>query len=193
MSWFAKKKDAAATGGAQQPNSPSDKEKEPSVDAADFSGSPVATSSSAETATTATEPAKADAESKPTAEKDKEKDKDKEKVALQPLVAPSARLDIEVQLYGNLYKKDTAGTNTWQERLFVLKDGFLMYFAASKVPAVPPYDQLIHPKGVFPLDSVGECGLAETCRAMRTRCGQAHRTIAVMRCTAAPPVQQARL
>ena len=40
----------------------------------------------------------------------------------------STRLDVDAQLMGDLWKKDTAGTARWSERFFVLKDGFLLYY-----------------------------------------------------------------
>ena len=40
----------------------------------------------------------------------------------------STRLDVDAQLMGDLWKKDTAGTSRWAERFFVLKDGFLLYY-----------------------------------------------------------------
>ena len=40
----------------------------------------------------------------------------------------STRLDVDAQLMGDLWKKDTAGTARWAERFFVLKDGFLLYY-----------------------------------------------------------------
>ena len=46
---------------------------------------------------------------------------------------------------------DTAGSNTWTERYFVLKDGFLLYYGDRKTP-MTQFD--MHPKGLLPLDGV---------------------------------------
>ena len=45
---------------------------------------------------------------------------------------------------------DTAGGNNWTERLFVVKDSFLLYY--DKKDAGTSFD--MHPKGVVPLDGV---------------------------------------
>jgi hypothetical protein len=68
----------------------------------------------------------------------------------------SMRLDVETQMAGNLWKRDTAGSSTWTQRYFVLKDGFLLYYQERRTPMVT-FD--MHPKGVVPLDGVeiGEC------------------------------------
>ena len=75
--------------------------------------------------------------------------------------AVSRRLDTAVQLSGVLYKKDTSGSESWVKRLFVIKDGFLLYYAP---PAGGDVDGVggggtrgafnMHPKGVVPLDGV---------------------------------------
>jgi hypothetical protein len=46
---------------------------------------------------------------------------------------------------------DTAGSSTWTERYFVLKDGFLLYYPERKTPMVQ-FD--MHAKGCVPLDGV---------------------------------------
>lgn len=63
----------------------------------------------------------------------------------------SERLDVESQLRGNLWKKDTAGSSSWKLRFFVIKDGFLLYYP-EQTSATMTFD--MHPKGVVPLDGV---------------------------------------
>lgn len=42
-----------------------------------------------------------------------------------------------------------ASSEKWQRRLFVAKDGFLLYYGASTSPDMPHFDT--KPKGVIPL------------------------------------------
>jgi hypothetical protein len=48
--------------------------------------------------------------------------------------ALSERIDVELQMAGNLWKKDTAGSSSWNVRYFVIKDGFLLYYPEAKTP-----------------------------------------------------------
>ena len=45
--------------------------------------------------------------------------------------ALSERLDSASQLSGPLWKRDTSGGDSWTLRRFVLKDAFLLYYAAE--------------------------------------------------------------
>lgn len=65
--------------------------------------------------------------------------------------ALSERLDIEMQMAGSLWKKDTAGSSSWKERYFILKDGYLLYYTEPK-SSMMVFD--MHPKGIVPLERV---------------------------------------
>jgi hypothetical protein len=55
---------------------------------------------------------------------------------------------------GHLWKMATSGKRRWARRYFVLKDGFILYYAA-RAAAMTAFD--VHPKGVIPL---GGCSVA---------------------------------
>ena len=55
---------------------------------------------------------------------------------------------------GHLWKMATSGKRRWARRYFVLKDGFILYYAERREP-MTAFD--VHPKGVIPL---GGCAIA---------------------------------
>lgn len=78
----------------------------------------------------------------------------------------SCRLDVDSQMSGHLFKRDTSGaSNNWNLRFFVIKDGFLLWYPEQKEDrsggrgtggggggSIMTFD--MHPKGVVPLDGV---------------------------------------
>jgi PH domain len=70
--------------------------------------------------------------------------------------AVSERLDVDTQMKGHLWKRDTSGTSSWKLRYVVVKDGFLLYYPEQKENdaslSMVTFD--MHPKGVVPLDGV---------------------------------------
>ncbi|KAK2194309.1 hypothetical protein NP493_116g05015 [Ridgeia piscesae] len=63
-----------------------------------------------------------------------------------------------LQMYGVLAKKSfTHNSNKWAKRFFVLKDGFLFYYADSERKDFERHQVFnMHPKGVIPL---GNCNI----------------------------------
>lgn len=74
--------------------------------------------------------------------------------------AISRRLDTATQLSGLLWKRDTSGSESWAQRLFVIKDGFLIYYPPPPVGSAEAEGGSsgrgfnMHPKGIVPLDGV---------------------------------------